>query len=178
MKYFTRFIFLLTFSLVSYAANSQVLISLLFGEKLNSDKIEFGLIGGFNWSNLNDLEKARVLTNFNLGFYFHFRMKQNSFFSTGVLVKSDLGATGMDTYPIGNAEFDSVYVDGTLTKKVSYIQVPILYHYRIKELVYLEAGFMIGLRTRADDIFTKSGDMEFDIINVKIISISIGRFKC
>ena len=159
--------YLILICLISFTATtarSQVVISLLFGEKLNSEKIEFGLIGGFNWSNLNELQEATALTSFNLGFYFHFKVAENSYLSTGVLVKSDLGATGMDTYPIGEADFDSVFVEGKLTKQISYFHVPILYHYRIKNRVYFEAGIQAGLRGSARDIFTKSefgGDLEY-----------------
>ena len=32
---------------VPAALNAQVLITLLFGEALNSEKIEFGLVGGY-----------------------------------------------------------------------------------------------------------------------------------
>ena len=39
--------------LFGYQANSQVLISLLFGDKLNSENIEFGLEGGFIFASLD-----------------------------------------------------------------------------------------------------------------------------
>ena len=164
MNNLTRAGILLVLLLTANTARSQVVISLLFGEKLNSEKIEFGLIGGFNWSNLNDLEEAKALTNFNLGFYFHFKMAENSFISTGVLVKSDLGATGLDTYSIGEPDFDSVFVNGKLTKQISYFHVPVMYHYRFKNRFYLEAGVQAGLRASARDIFTKEefgGDLEY-----------------
>ena len=35
---------------------SQVLISLLLGEKLNTGAIEFGLEGGINWTQISGLE--------------------------------------------------------------------------------------------------------------------------
>jgi hypothetical protein len=64
-----------------------------------------------------DIDGSDALTNWNLGFYFHILIKGNSFISTGVLVKSTVGAAGMATYPIGNADFDELFVDGSLTKK-------------------------------------------------------------
>ena len=164
MKSLLRISILFSLLLIASTARSQVLISLLFGEKLNSDKIEFGLVGGFNWSDLNGLDNTKYLSNFNLGFYFHFKVHPNSYISTGVLVKSALGATGLPTYPIDIAEFDSVFVDGKLTKKIKYFHVPILYQYRIKQIVYFEAGIQVGLRSAAQDIFTKSdfgGDVEY-----------------
>ncbi|MBT8292173.1 MAG: hypothetical protein KJN70_02775 [Eudoraea sp.] len=34
---------------------SQVLIAAVFGDKLNSSGLEFGLEGGYNWSDISEL---------------------------------------------------------------------------------------------------------------------------
>ena len=153
---------------LSAQVKGQVLISLLFGEALNTDKIEFGLVGGFNRSWIYDLEDSKGLNNFNIGFYFHFMLKNNpnSFLSTGVLVKSNVGASGMPTYPIGEADFDSVFADGELTKQINYFYVPILYQQRFKNRWYLEGGFQLGLRNKAYDIFeieAFDGDVSYKV---------------
>jgi hypothetical protein len=156
---------ILTFLLLfSITLNAQVLISLVFGEALNTPKIEFGMVGGLNRSYLNDISGSEGLNHFNLGFYFHVNLKDNSFISTGVLVKSNVGATGMPVYSIGNADFDTLYQDGTLSKKISCFYVPIMYHHRFNNRWYLEAGPQAGLRTKAVDIFgtTKlDGDLSY-----------------
>jgi hypothetical protein len=41
--------------------NSQVIISLLLGDKLNTGTLEFGLEGGLNWSSLEGLADAKSL---------------------------------------------------------------------------------------------------------------------
>lgn len=46
--------------MLCHQSNGQVLISLLLGDKLNSGKLEFGLDGGVNWSNISNL-KERIL---------------------------------------------------------------------------------------------------------------------
>jgi hypothetical protein len=146
--------------------NAQVLISLLLGDDLNSNKIEFGLVGGFNQSYFRDVAEAKGLNNYNLGFYFHINLKNDSYLSTGVLVKSNVGATGMPTYPIGNEDFDDLFQDGILTTKMSYFYVPILYHHRFNNRWYLEGGFQPGLRSKAYDIFEKSlldGDLSYKV---------------
>ena len=86
----------------SFPLHSQVLISLLFGEKLNSDKMKFGLDGGLNLSNLTGTEGTRFLENFNLGLYFDIRLKENSnwYIHTGALLKSEMGARGIDVYSL------------------------------------------------------------------------------
>jgi len=152
------------FLMVSTTIHSQVLISILLGDKLNTPKIEFGMVGGLNRSYLNDISGSSGLNHFNLGFYFHINLNTNSYLSTGVTVKSNVGATGMPVYSLGNADFDTIYKDGTLTKKISCFYLPVMYQYRFNNRWYIEAGPQLGLRTKAVDIFkttTLDGDLSY-----------------
>jgi hypothetical protein len=149
---------------ISQGVSAQVLISLLFGDALNSEKIEFGLTGGYNRSWIYDIPESEGLNNFNLGFYFLINLKNNSYLSTGVLVKSNVGANGMPTYPLGDPNFDELYAEGTLTKKIHYFYVPILFHQRFSNRWYIEGGFQLGLRNKANDIFEEEaldGDLSY-----------------
>jgi len=164
MKILYRTVFLSILMAVPATMNAQVLITLLFGEALNSEKIEFGLIGGINRSYILDIEDATGKNNFNLGFYFHILMKKSSYLSTGVLVKSNVGATGMATYPLGDEDFDAVYENGTLTKRIGCFYVPILFHQRFNNRWYIEAGPQLGLIHKPVDIFDVEdlgGDLSF-----------------
>ncbi len=154
------------FLLISSALNGQVLITILLGDALNTDKIEFGLVGGMTRSYITDISDANGLNSFNLGFYFHILMKNSSYLSTGVLVKSNLGATGMATYSMGDPNFDAIYEDGTLTKKINCFQVPVLFHQRFNNRWYLEAGPKFGLIFKPVDIFEAEklgGDLSFTL---------------
>ncbi|QCK14252.1 outer membrane beta-barrel protein [Mangrovivirga cuniculi] len=160
------FVLFLGFSLFSWQANSQVLISLLLGDKLNTEKLEFGLVAGINRSYLSNVEGAEGLNNFNLGFYFHIKMLESSYLSTGVLVKSNVGAQGMSTYLTGDDNLDEVFENGELTKKIRYFYVPVLWQQRFKNRWLLEGGFQAGLRHRAEDVFevdTGGGDASYEI---------------
>ncbi|MDZ7635190.1 MAG: hypothetical protein U5L72_12495 [Bacteroidales bacterium] len=77
---------LAAFLFISYSASSQVLISLLFGDALNTDKIEFGLDGGVNFANIANLETSKSLPLFNLGFDFDIKLKNQLMLHTGVMV--------------------------------------------------------------------------------------------
>ena len=79
---------LIGFLLFSAAAQSQVLIALLLGDKLNTGKIEFGLDGGVNFANINSMDSNDWFRKWNLGFYFDIKMKEQWYLNTGVLVKS------------------------------------------------------------------------------------------
>lgn len=138
--------------------NAQILISLMFGDALNSDKIEFGLAGGLSHSYITTIENSKPLNTFDLGFYFHILMKNSSYLSTGVHVKSGLGAKGMSTYPVGDPDFDDVFRDGELTKKIPAFYVPILFHQRFNNRWYIEAGPQLGLMYKPMDIFEVSAN--------------------
>jgi hypothetical protein len=165
MKTFLKICLLVIFISFSTTSKAQILISLLLGDALNTEKIEFGINTGLNRSYILDIEESSGLNNFNIGFYFHINMFKTSYLSTGVLVKTNVGAKGMSTYPVGDPDFDDVYAAGELTKKINYFYVPILWHQRFYNRFYLEGGMQIGLRSKAYDYFdledTYGGDLEY-----------------
>ncbi len=73
-----KYFFIAGLLLFGNAAKTQVLISILLGDKLNTGKIEFGLEGGANWSTMKNLDQAKSLSTFNLGFYFDIKLKNPS----------------------------------------------------------------------------------------------------
>jgi len=140
-----------------FVANSQVLISLLLGDKLNSGKVEFGLDGGLNWSTIHGLPGAKNLTGFNLGFYFDIKLKNPAWMlNTGVIVKSPLGADDLPVYPLNNPELDSAFTGGSVTRKLRYFNVPVMMKYKFKNNLYVKGGIQLGLRSKAFDEFTNT----------------------
>lgn len=167
MKTLYKIYFLPLFLLFPLLMNGQVIISLIFGEALNSEKVEFGLSGGMNRSYINSISGSKGMNNFDLGFYFHILLKNSSYISTGVHVKSNVGATGMPTYALGDANFDSIYDEGTLTKKIPCFYVPILFHQRFNNRWYIEAGPQLGLIYKSKDLFETTqldGDLTYSTI--------------
>ncbi|HEU4861321.1 MAG TPA: hypothetical protein VFT15_15860, partial [Chitinophagaceae bacterium] len=111
-----KIIFFVGIILSFHTGNTQVLISILLGDKLNTGKIEFGLDGGANWSTIKNLDGAKSLTGFNLGFYFDFKLKDPSWMlNTGVIVKSNMGADELPVYSLGNPNLDNAFTGGKIT---------------------------------------------------------------
>jgi hypothetical protein len=166
MKKLSKILVFSVLILLPSALKSQVLITILLGDALNTDKIEFGLIGGWNHSNIYTIEDSKGLNSLDLGFYFHFLIKNNSYFSTGVLVKSNVGASGMPVYSLDDPDFDAVFKDGSLTKKIPVFYVPLLFHQRFNNRWYIEAGPQLGLIHQCVDIFEAEkldGDLKFTL---------------
>lgn len=151
--------------------NSQVLISLLLGDKLNSGGIEFGLEGGYSLSGLTGVDPSEGHSDFNLGFYFDIRMKNPSWFlSTGVRVKSTMGANGLSTYDLGDEDLNNAFEGGSVNRVLGYFQVPVSLRYRFNNNLFAQAGVQLGLRNGAKDVFVntinKKDDLEYSL-NVK-----------
>lgn len=140
---------------MSITAKSQVLISLLLGDKLNTGKIEFGLDGGVNWLTMSNTPKAKYLFDWNLGFYFDFRMKNpHLFIHTGVLVKSKMGTKGLDPYiPNNDTAIYNIFAGGTVERKLNYFNVPVMLRYRLDNFIHFEGGVQLGLRYTGYDVF-------------------------
>ena len=143
-------ILLIAFLLLGFTMQSQVLISLLLGDKLNSGGLEFGLDGGYNFANVSGFESSSSLNNFNLGFYFDIKVKDNWWLYTGVLVKSDLGAKNLSAADIERLGSTIVYDEpGDYSQRLKYFIVPAMAKYKFKNRIYVAAGPQFGLLHKA-----------------------------
>ncbi len=132
------------------SASSQVLMTLIFGDKLNSDQLEFGLEGGGNFSRITGMDTRKFFTDWNLGFYFDILLKEEHhwYFNTGVLVKSRVGAGKLTEKDLTFLDVTHWATSGKYNQKINYFLVPILLKYRQKHL-YLEGGIQAGLMYKA-----------------------------
>ncbi|MFB9080820.1 porin family protein [Flavobacterium procerum] len=143
-------------------ARSQVLISLIFGDKLNSPFLEFGLEGGANFSSISNQESSGANVGFNLGFYFDIRSRKNPswMINTGVIVKSPMGANDIPVYSLNDEGLDETFAGGKVDREIRYFNVPILIKYQFKNRIYVKAGPQLGLLATAFDRFTKEIDKD------------------
>jgi len=157
-----RILLLISFCIsFAFHANSQVLIVLLFGDALNTDKISFGLAAGANISKLTNLESAAYIGNLDLGFFFDFKIGEHWYIHPEVLVKNTVGAKNLSPYPSSDPALDPFLENGSVVRQINIISVPILAKYRTDNGWGVEAGPQFGLRTRAYDIFrTTISDQE------------------
>jgi hypothetical protein len=167
-RYIISILVIGTFSIFfGHNANSQVVISLLFGDKLNSEKVKFGLDGGLNYSDLitKSSDSTEDYRGFNLGFYFDIQLKKNSnwYLHTGLLLKSPMGADGLPTYSLNNPELDSTYKNGSIHRQLKYVNVPLLMRYKFNNHLFVEAGPMVGVMTKATDVFYETVNEDKDL---------------
>ena len=149
-KFGITFLFIL---LVGFTAQSQVLISLILGDKVNSHLLEFGLEGGGNFSSIIGMDSKKYVSDWNLGFYFVYNLKKSWYVNTGVLVKAKMGSgtlTQKDLDFLGVDFPDSCLVDeGKYFQKINAFIVPAMARYMFKNRIYVEMGFQASLRYNA-----------------------------
>jgi hypothetical protein len=149
----------------SFSSKGQILISLLLGDKLNSNKIEFGLTGGANFASIQGLSGSKSTPLFNLGFYFDIKLKNSPhlLLNTGVLVKSSMGASGITPYPLNNPDLDTLFKGGSVKRTLRYFNVPVLIKYKFKSNFFIETGVQLGLLYEAFDEFKQGVNHEEDL---------------
>jgi len=164
------FLIAMSFLFCTTASNAQVLISLIFGDELNTGNIEFGLDGGLNWTKINGIDKADYLMGWNLGFYFDIKLSEPWMLNTGVVVKGNMGSENISVYSLNDPELDNIFTGGSVTRKLNYFSVPVMIKYRFENNIYVKAGVQLGLMYNAYDNFIKSVNEEDDLqheINIK-----------
>ncbi len=130
---------------MAYEAQSQVLISLILGDKLNSDELEFGLEGGGNFSMISGMDSHKFYPDWNIGFYFDYQYKGPWHFYSGVLVKSKMGLNKLTDKDLAFLDTDySTASDGDFAQVLRYFMVPFLTKYQFKNRFYVEAGTQVG----------------------------------
>jgi Outer membrane protein beta-barrel domain len=144
-----RLVLLIVAMLLGLVGHSQILLSFLFGEKLNSEGLEFGMEVGFNWSDISDLEADKRLSEFNFGTYIEIRLKDQWHLNTSFLVISSLGADQLSSNDLNFLEIIPNEEQGTYSQRVNYLIVPALIKYKFRNRMYLEAGPQFGLMYKA-----------------------------
>jgi hypothetical protein len=147
-------------------AHSQVLLSLIFGDNLQTEKLEFGMNGGFNLSTIRGIDGAKGQNNWELGFYFdiHPKLESPLHIVTGVYVKSNVGATNIPLDHPGNPPInDSVYngfvnAGGSVEKVMNTFYVPMNLQYMTKARIFVEAGAQVGLVFKTRDLYQADVD--------------------
>jgi hypothetical protein len=164
MKMMKKCLVISALLLWSITSNAQILISILLGDKLNTGKIEFGLAGGLNWSTIKNLDGAKSLRGFNLGFYFDIKLENPSWMlNTGVIVKSPMGADDLPLYSLNDAHLDSAFSGGSVTRKLKYFNVPVMMKYQFRSNFFVKAGIQLGLGSKAFDEFENSVSNKDDL---------------
>jgi len=140
---------------MGFSGNAQVLISIIFGDKLNSDKLEFGLMVSPTLCNITQ-DSAKYRFGLGLALYFNLKLGDRFYFHPEAIPKSVMGARHIKPYPTGDSTLDRLFTGGEVIRKINAISLPLLIRYRITGLWFLETGPQIDWMLETNDEFKNS----------------------
>ena len=141
---------LLTLLLIP-TASSQVLIALLFGDKLNTPNIEFGLNVGGNLTTLTNYPESKYQTGLNLGLYFNFKLSDHFYLHPEMLFMNQLGSKGVNNSDLPNSVLQHETLETWIES--NYFTLVFLPRYKLTNQLYFEAGIHGSFLLSADDFF-------------------------
>lgn len=173
---FQKTIIILGLILTYQTMNSQVLIAILFGDKLNNDKLEFGLDLGLNYSQITNLTPSTGQYGFNLGLAINYKLSDRFFFSPSMYYTFPMGVRNKSIELTTNSNLDTLLTTSSVSRKLTSITIPLAFKYRLFGITYLTLGPQLSLITKATDIYTTSIFDEDDLTYVKNVTSLYQRF--
>jgi len=160
-----KLFFLFTCIFLSGFAHAQVLISILFGDKLNTDAIIFGLHVDYSFNKITSVEPQDAMGKLNLSLFFDVRLHDQWRAEIEAIAKYTRGGKGIAPYPLNDPQLDLQFANGSVERKISYVGLMTAIQYTVEHSWYIEAGPQLTLRTKAKDIFkvkTDDGELLLD----------------
>ncbi len=147
------------------AMQAQILIGLLFGEKLNNEKLEFGLNLSGNFSQLTDVQSEKYIRNFGMGLFLDYKMHPKWVVQTSFFFKAPKGAANLEKDDLLFHVEDSLMGGVKAERRINYFDLPIMLSFRPKPFIGIAIGFNIGMLAMSEDYFEKesnNGTLIFD----------------
>lgn len=146
--------------LIAPTLKSQILIALVFGDKLNNEKLEFGLNVGLNSSTISNADANKYHNGLNLGLNFIYKFSENWHVNPSLYFSYPMGARDLPIYEISDTNLNKVLERGIMERELSYFSLPVTLRYKMFGLTYFDFGPQFSLNTNAEDIFSISIDDE------------------
>jgi outer membrane protein with beta-barrel domain len=127
-------------SLLATRASAQVLVGMLLGPALSSDRLRIGFDIGMNLATVDGLEGAGVAPGKLFGLFAVWRFAPPWELQVGVVPLSDRGAKNAAPVPFDDPQLDSLVVDGTMDRRLGYLDLPLVIRYAFGA----EGGFRVG----------------------------------
>lgn len=161
---FKAILIILLFGLQT-SLRAQVIMSLIFGDKLNNENNLFGIHLDYSLNNMSMSGAQDPLKSFNLGLFYSHKFDENWHMNIDLMAKYRRGAGGIAAYDLEDSSLNSFYTDSELTRKINYFSIPASMRYAFQGTYFVELGPQVSFRLKAQDIFTSDltqGDLTLE----------------
>ena len=143
-------------SFVSFQpAQGQVLLGILFGDKLASERFHIGLNVGGNFADLSGIDGTKLKPGLMLGLVAEWKIAGNFYLQPELLPFYWAGAKSMPP-AIEDAPppLDTLLTDNSAQRNLNYFEIPVLVKYgALRNRLHVGAGPQVGFLLSATDVF-------------------------
>jgi len=132
-------------------ADAQVLIALLFGDKLQTETFEFGVRVGVNGTNFTTLEDVSLKPGLAFGMYGTKFLSDRFAIQPEASFLAPRGARDMPRNISEDIYIDSLLTSASTTRSLAYVEIPILVRYYVTYNISVGVGPQVGWLRSADD---------------------------
>ncbi len=157
-------VFILLIAFAAPLAHSQVLIALLVGDKLNSDKFELGIRLAGNWQNFMGYNGTNGRFSIGFGIYGTLKLSEGFFLQPELLFKDPRGAEDLSGKQFGNSNLDPLLENASVTAKLAYVSLPVLLKYSLTPQLSVGFGPQIGYLSSARNEYVAKVYSEADLV--------------
>jgi len=143
---------------ISIQTQSQALIALLFGKKINIPDLVVGIQLGGNLSFQTNSSYDDPRASFAFGAYSNFKFHPRWHLNTFMTFKSNRGMIGLDTSYTIYRPLDSTLQDVRFDRKLTYMDLNPEFQYAVTESFYIGIGPVISLLIKARDYYHNEGE--------------------
>ena len=149
-----------TVTLLPREAHGQVLIGMLLGDKVTSEKFHLGMAIGANFSDLSGIDDTKMRDGFFLGLIGEWHFAKHWY------LQPELGAfyyVGANNLPLDDfpppPEVEDILTGNEVSRRLKYFTIPVLLKYGVVDnRLHLGAGGQVGFLTSAKDKYEGTSD--------------------
>ncbi len=146
---------LLVLASIAGRADGQVLIALLFGDKLQTETFEFGVRVGANGANFTTLDGVSLKPGLAFGMYGTKFLSDRFAIQPEASFLAPRGAQDMPRRLSDDIDIDSLLTSTSTTRSLAYVEIPILVKYYLTYNISVGVGPQVGWLRSADDKATE-----------------------
>jgi hypothetical protein len=136
-------------------AHGQVLLGILFGDKIASERFHIGLNVGANLADLSGIDGTELKPGLMLGLVAEWKVTGNFYLQPELLPFYWVGAKGMPSDIEGAPPpLDTLVADKSAERKLSYFEIPVIVKYgALGNRLHVGAGPQVGFLMSSQDVF-------------------------
>ena len=156
MTSISRLLTVIGVCLLPMFGNSQILLSLLFGDKLNSDGLSFGIHGDYSFNKMSNMAGDKSLRSLNLGLFFTWHFSDQWHLNLEMLPKYKRGMRNLPVYAVESDSLNTLFTEGHIDRRIKYLTLPVTGQYMLSNGLFAELGPQLSFRLKARDLLSTS----------------------